>query len=504
MIRTELIRPVHELVLANAGSQGSRTAFDDSSRATTWAELADRTARLASGLRELGVGAGDRVGMYMSNGVAAVESYLAISRAGAIGVCLNPQLTAREAQYMLADSGSVVLIADAERARTIEPVRSELPDLRHVAVVDGEWYTGVGRESDAAPDSLKLDDTAWILYTSGTTGRPKGVQLTQRGMLWVVAGWVPILGLSAQDRFLSPLPLFHSYALNVSVLAVAALGASERVMERFTTEETFRLLREDSITFLPGVPTMFNYLVRSGGDLTGSRLRVCISAGAILPSEVNRQFEERYGIPLLDCYGITETSTFVTFNWLTGHRTHGSCGLPLLGLCARVVDPATGVDRPAGVSGELIVRGPLVTPGYWNRPESTAEAIRDGWYHTGDLAMCDENGYLTIVGRVKELIISGGYNIAPAELEDVALTHPSVVDCAAVGVPDEMKGEVPVLFVCWRDGRDQSDQLMAHLRGGLARYKLPARLATIDQVPRTGSGKILRYQLKALEATPGS
>jgi acyl-CoA synthetase (AMP-forming)/AMP-acid ligase II len=342
-----------------------------------------------------------------------------------------------------------------------------------------------------------------MLYTSGTTGRPKGVYLTQRGCLWVVAAcWAPITGLCPGDVLLSPLPLFHSYALDLSVLGVVAVGATARILPRFSVadlEGRFAGGPEGDVTVFPGVPTMFHYLLdRLGRDgLKAPALRLCISAGAIMPASVNERFEAAFGVPLLDGYGITETSTMVTMNWPTGTRVMGSCGLPLPGLTVRLVDLATGTDVAAGEEGELWVRGPNVTPGYHNLPEATAAALVDGWYRTGDLALRDEHGYLRISGRTKELIIRGGENIYPAEVEDALLASDQVRDAAVVGVAHRHLGEVPVGFVVPRlPGALDHDAVLSVARGRLSSFKVPVRLIEIDQIPRTGSGKILRYRLQ--------
>jgi acyl-CoA synthetase (AMP-forming)/AMP-acid ligase II len=227
-------------------------------------------------------------------------------------------------------------------------------------------------------------------------------------------------------------------------------------------------------------------------------LRLCVSAGAIMPATLNRELEDQLGIQLLDGYGITETSTMVTMNWPTGARVMGSCGIPVPGLAVRIVD-ANGRDVAPTREGELIVHGPNVMPGYHNKPEETRNALRAGWYHTGDLARSDENGFLTITGRLKELIIRGGQNIAPAEIEEVVNTFEAVLDCAVVGVPHEHLGEVPALFIVPRPGQAiESAAVLAHCRAQLSAYKVPHMVHVIAEIPRTGSGKIIRYRLREL------
>jgi len=249
------------------------------------------------------------------------------------------------------------------------------------------------------------------------------------------------------------------------------------------------------------VPTMFHYLLQATRGETKpdfGKLRLCISAGAIMPATLNREFEQHCGIQLLDGYGITETSTMVVMNWPTGGRVPGSCGIPLPGLAVRIVD-LNGHDVAPNQEGELIVRGPCVMPGYHNKPEETCAALRDGWYHTGDLAKSDDNGFITITGRLKELIIRGGQNIAPAEIEEAANTFAAVLDCAVVGIGHEHLGEVPALFVVPRPGHAfDSEALLAHCRTQLSAYKVPHIVQIITEIPRTGSGKIIRYKLREL------
>ena len=492
MIRTDLIRPIPELLADAAERHPDKLAFRDAQRSLTYAELHRRTGRLAGHLRSLGVGAGDGVAIHLGNGVPYVESYLAIARAGAIGVPINAQAAPPEVAHMVSDSGARVAISDQAGAERLQ--------LERVVVVGGDFDSLAESDADQGPtDDLGLHDPAWILYTSGTTGRPKGVVLTQHGFLWVVAAcWVPIVGYGRDDYALSPLPLFHSYALNVSVLAPLATGASEYVMERFSTEECVQLMREEPVTFFPGVPTMFHYLLHAAREegLRARALRICVSAGAIMPASLNREFEDTLGVTLLDGYGITETSTMVTQSWPTGDRPMGSCGLPLPGSAVRLVEPRSGRDVPPGERGELIVRGPHVMLGYHQREQETAEVMRDGWYHTGDEAVSDENGYLRITGRIKELIIRGGENIAPIEVEEVASRHEAIFDCAVVGRPHEDLGEVPVLFAVPKEDREiDPEEVRRFCREQLSAFKVPAEVYVVDEIPKTGSGKIKRHEL---------
>jgi long-chain acyl-CoA synthetase len=430
----------------------------------------------------------------MGNAVEAVESYLAVTRAGAVGAFLNPAAGKSELAYMLEDSGAELLLVDAARR---EQIKADVD----VVATDGAFEELAGSAGPTPPDDLDLDAPAWMLYTSGTTGRPKGVMLSQRSCLWVVAScWAPVLDLRPDEELLSALPLFHSYALDLTVVAIVATGASLRLLPRFSPSRAIATLREEPVSLFAGVPTMFHYLVDhlDGEPLRAQRLRVCASAGAILPASLTEAFERATGVPLLDGYGITETSTMVTMNWPTGDRPPGSCGLPLPGCAVRLVDPGTGADVEPEKEGELIVRGPQVMLGYHNRPEDTAEALQDGWYHTGDLARADRNGYLTITGRIKELIIRGGENIAPAEVEQAITEHPGVTEAAVVGRPDEALGEAVAAFVVADEGAVQAEDLRGFAAERLAEFKVPSEFYFVEEIPRTGSGKVMRHRLAEL------
>ena len=351
MLHTDLIAPIPELLRRHAAARGDKCAYRDAQTAVTYAELNDRTGKLAGHLADAGIAPNDTVAIMLPNSVAWVESCFAIARAGAISVPISYDATEPEIAYRLADAGCKAVFTTAERGDLFARLKAGAPQLKTLIVTDrGQCsadalrYAKLVTEPAKSPprDPASLHETAFILYTSGTTGRAKGVQLTVHGMLWVTAAcWAPITGLSERDTVLSPLPLFHSYALNLSVLSILAVGASEFIMERFSTSEAVRLLKTGEFTYFPGVPTMFHYLLqatRGEKDVRFPNLRLCVSAGAIMPATLNREFESHLGVTLLDGYGITETSTMVTMNWPTGSRVMGSCGMPVPGSAVRIVD----------------------------------------------------------------------------------------------------------------------------------------------------------------------
>ena len=510
MIRSDLIAPLGVLLRRHASQRGDKIAFEDAKSATTYAELEANTSRLAGYLQVEPLEAGSRVAILLPNSVDWIVACVAIVRAGCIAVPISHDATESEIRYRLEDAACVALFVSEHHLSMAIRLSEALPGLSRL-IVDGcqsssnavSMSSLLARCSGNAPrDTDDIDATAFIVYTSGTTGKAKGVMLTQRSMLWIVATcWVLVAGLNDDDVVLSPLPLFHSYALNFSVLGILAVGATGHLLERFSTQDVLAKLQTGRFTMMPGVPTMFHYLLEGARGWDGKSfpgVRRFLSAGAILPSTLNREFEARFDAELLDGYGITETSTMVTMNWPGEGRVMGSCGLPLSGLAVRVVD-LDGRDVAIGAEGELIVRGPNLMQGYLNKPAETAAALKDGWYRTGDLARSDRNGFLTITGRLKELIIRGGQNIAPGEVEEAVRTHPDVLDCAVVGIAHAHLGEVPVVFVMPRAGSTcEPGTLIRHCETLLSSYKVPHAVHIVDAIPRTGSGKIMRFKLREL------
>ncbi|TBY58909.1 long-chain fatty acid--CoA ligase [Rhizobium leguminosarum bv. viciae] len=503
MIHYDLIAPVGEILQRNVRLYPEKMAFEDSMRSVSYPQLDAETGALASRLVAGGLRKGQAVAVFLPNSVSWVVACLAVVRAGGVCVPVSIESTQAELEYRITDAACTMVVALPEKRSMAEAVLSQLD--RPVFVIEADPASGLFEmeppHSSAFEDDLDVDRPAYIVYTSGTTGQPKGVLLSTRSMLWVTAAcWAPIAGMNENDVVLNALPLYHSYALNIAVLSIIATGASEYIMEKFSTRQATELLRSGRFTFMPGVPTVFHYFLsacQTSGEKLLSSVRLCVSAGAILPGTLNNDFEEFFGVALLDGYGITETSTMVTMNWPGRCRVSGSCGLPLPGLTVRLIDPKTGLDVPVGREGELICKGPNLMQGYHNKPLETQKAVVDGWYRTGDLAKSDANGFLTITGRLKELIIRGGQNIAPAEVEETILLNHAIIDCAVIGMPHAMLGEVPVACVVLKDGEAFDEAaLLTHCKARLSAYKVPDRIYIVDEIPRTGSGKILRVKLR--------
>jgi long-chain acyl-CoA synthetase len=508
MLRTDLIAPLATLLARHAVERPSAIAFEDHTRQLTYAALADSTARIAVWLAETGVQPGDRVAIHQPNSVDWVELVLAVNRAGGVAVPISFSAPPDEIAYRLEDANCVLAFTHAEKADALRALCAAHGIAAKVASFgDGRGEAASAGSLTALPrDPPDILQPAFIVYTSGTTGRAKGVVLSVHSLLWVTAScWAPIVGMNKDDVVLNALPLFHSYALSFAVVTIVAVGAREYIMDGFSNSQMVQLLSERAFTVLPGVPTVFHYLLdkaKNEGRRSLGSIRLCLSAGAIMPGPLNQDFEAWFGVKLLDGYGITETSTMVTMNWPTGGRKMGSCGIPLPGLAVRVVD-LEGRDVVAGMEGELIVRGPNVMLGYHGNPKATASALQDGWYRTGDLANFDRDGFITITGRLKEMIIRGGQNISPAEVEQAVVAFPSVLDCAVVGVKHQFLGEVPAAFIIPRPDQEiDVEALAAHCRNKLSTYKVPQHFYVVDAIPRTGSGKVQRFKLQA-PAEPG-
>ncbi|ATL33041.1 type I polyketide synthase [Streptomyces formicae] len=518
MTRHELIRPVPELLKEHAERAAGRIAYADSSRRVTYAELERRTRALAAHLTGTGLRRGDRVAILLGNCVEAVESCFAVVRAGMVGVPLNPRSSDAELTHFLQDSGAAFVITDAAHLAQLRGLHAPFGHLGALVTGAGPVPDGArlfehaaAGERSAEIDRLGLDEPAWMLYTSGTTHRPKGVLSTQRAALWSVAAcYAPLFGLSPEDRVCWPLPLFHSFSHSMAIMGVTAVGASAGLVGDPLSSGGLRqeLLTADEalggpFTMMAGVPATYHRLVESAGARPRA-LRMCVVAGAPSGPALHEAVEAALGAPLLDVYGSTETCGVITANRPEGARVEGSSGPPVPGMDVRVVAPDSLTYVPDGAEGEVWVRGPSLMTKYHERPEATAAALREGWYRTGDLGRIGEHGHLLLTGRLSELIIRGGENIHPTEIEQVLTECPGVSDAVVVGLPHEVLGEVPVAFVVpGPDGLD-ARRVLAECRALLADYKVPTGIHEIDAVPRTASGKIARHRLVVPAPAPSA
>ena len=494
-----------EFVRERARRFGEKALFLHADTVVSYGAYDERTDRLAGGLAELGLASGDRVAVLLPNGLEIVETYAAAAKLGAISVPLNPMFTPREIEYVVNNSGARLFVTSTRDAARVLALRDRLPSLRQIVVAGDETPGAVpfARVAAAPPPSsfpaVGGDDVAMILYTSGTTGNPKGAMLTHAGLLDNARAVVEAVGFRESDRSLCVLPLFHLFAIAFDFLQMMTAGASTVIVERFDAEAALRAIERHRVSVLVGVPTMFIYLLqhpeRPHHDL--SSLRIGDTGGGPVPSALKVQYQLEVGMTLLESYGLTEASPVVTIERPGLPRREGACGITLPGMETRVVD-AKGQDVPPGELGELLVRGPNVMKGYFQMPQATAETIIDGWLHTGDLVRKDADGYVYMVDRLKHMIICGGYNIYPKEIENVLHGHPGVLECAVVGQPDPVKGEIPKACIVLKPGaRAAEAEIKEFCRQSLAAYKVPRLVEFMASLPKTATGKIRKGELAA-------
>jgi long-chain acyl-CoA synthetase len=461
------------------------------------------TDRIAYALEMIGLARGDHIAVLHPNSAQTIISYYSIFKLGGVVIPINPIYTPREIKYILNNSQAKALILHESFLSAIEEIKAEIPLVKHFIVREdtASMETAVTGYLGSPLASIKSrnfqpDDPAVIFYTSGTTGSPKGVILTHRNFCFGGPNCAQNYGLRENDVTIAVLPLVHVFCVASPVFGSLSSGGSVVVLERFKVEQVFEAIERYRVTWFPGVPTMFTYLLNDLSENCRdlSSLRMGLSGGASLPVEVLKEWEERFHADIIEVYGLTESTGLVTANPVYGTRKPGSIGITVSGIEARVVDKDAG-ELPRREIGELIYKGPNATRGYFNLPEETSEKIKSGWVHTGDHAWRDEEGYFYIVGREKELIICGGYNIYPREIEEVLHGHPDVNEAAVIGATDPVKGEIPRAFVSLKKGCEvTAEELLSFCKKNLAAYKIP-RIVFMPELPKNITGKIMKKEL---------
>jgi long-chain acyl-CoA synthetase len=441
-------------------------------RTLTYAELDAASDRVAGALLGAGLGAGDRVGVKLPNSFEFLYAYFGILKAGLVMVPINPLLKTAEVGHMMEDSGAALLID----------------------TVDDPLLRG----GSAVPMvHTNADDTAVIIYTSGTTGKPKGAELShfQLYLNCTIAG--EVFGVRPEDVSLAALPFFHIYGLSSLINCAVRYGGAMVLVPRFEPQAVLDLIAEHRVSVLAGVPTMYHALwMAEVGDRDLSCLRLASSGGASMPEALLTGFEKKFGVVILEGYGMSETGSTATMNRSAAERKLLSVGKPIWGVQCRIVSPL-GDDVPDGSVGELWLRGHVVMKGYFGNPLATAETIVDGWLRTGDLAYRDAEGFLFLVDRIKDLIIRGGYNVYPREVEEVLYAHPAVAEAAVIGRADDRLGEEVVAVVAPKAGCTiDVDELIAHCRERLALYKCPREVRVLASLPKSDTGKLLKRELR--------
>ena len=513
----------------------------------SYGQLQEHVNRLAAGLQAMGVKKGDRVALLMPNCPQFVISYFGAMRAGAIVTATSSMYTAREIVHQWNDAGATIVIADRHLYPVIKTAQPQLKSVRHIVLTGmrqyyphhlkqlckslnsaspakrsassklsskgatqpaepalHEWERLLSVSSKPRPSGLTPSDIACLQYTGGTTGTSKGAMLTHANLVtnaYQASRWLAI-GRNSKEVLVAALPMFHIFAMTCVMISSVEIGGSVVIMPRFELRAALNVIRKYRPTMFHGVPTMyvaFNGV--PGVERFGFHsLRVCMSGGAALPVEVRQKFEALTGGKLVEGYGLTETAPVTHVNPPEGSPKVASIGLPIPDTEARIMDLETGTrEVPVGEIGEITIRGPQVMKGYWNKPEETALVLRDGWLYTGDIAKKDADGYFYIVDRKKDMIIAGGFNIYPREVEEVLFECPKIQEAAVVGVPDPYRGETVKAFVVLKEGvTATAEEIIAFCRERMAAYKAPRQVVFRDSLPKSGVGKYLRRELRKL------
>jgi len=503
----------------------------------TYRQLQTMVNRMTNAFQNMGIRQGDSVSILLPNIIPCVVAYYAILKTGARAVMNNPLYSDRELEHQFNDSGSKLLV-------TLDLLANRMAALRPRTAIETIVYTSigdylpfpknllfplVGKKKGLAADvspasdlykwkevlsryaptpspvSLSFDDIAMLQYTGGTTGVSKGVMLTHGNLskqVQAIRAWFPRFN-PGEETMLGALPFFHVFGLSVAMNFAIYMGWGDVLVPKPQPEPLLETIDKYRPTFAPLVPTMYigmlNHPLIDKTDLTS--IKGCFSGSAPLPLEVIRDFEAKTGAVIVEGFGMTESSPVTHINPFGGERKVGSIGIPISDTEARIVDLNEGTrEMPLGESGELVVRGPQVMQGYWQRPDATAETLVDGWLHTGDIAKMDEDGYFYIVDRKKDMIISGGYNVYPRDIEEVLFEHPKIAEATAIGVPHPRRGEQVKVFIVLKEGeKATADEIIDYCKGKLATYKLPTEVEFIDALPKTNVGKVLKKDLRAEE-----
>jgi fatty-acyl-CoA synthase len=496
----------------HADTAGDRRALVDAARDLDYATLWDRTQRCAAVLRDAGIERGDRIAILLDNRSAYIEAVFAAACLGAIAVPINARFTAHEIQRILEDCTPRILIHERSLTRQAERASEHTQSSRiGLIACGGEDDPYEAALSAARPlrdlESVTPDDPMLLLYTSGTTGVPKGALLPHRKTLYNSLNAELFLELTRSDRTLVPLPLFHSFGLLILAIPTLYAGGAVHLMSRFDPDEVWEIVDREQITLLGGVPTMFQALVEALEQEPAVRrkrdtLRFMLTAGAAVSAELVLDFKRR-NLVLTQAYGQTETSILCCLDARNAALKAGSVGRPVTHAELRIIDPETRAgpierwrDVAVGETGEITVRGPITFLGYWNLPEATAETLRSGWVLTGDLASVDEEGFITLVARARDMYISGGENVYPAEVEKTFAEHPAIREIAVIGIPDAKWGETGRAYVVPAENTEVDEEALLNWAGErLARFKLPREFVVVNSLPRTASGKVQKHRL---------
>ncbi|MEY8732035.1 long-chain-fatty-acid--CoA ligase [Peribacillus frigoritolerans] len=498
---------LNENLKRSASNYPESIAYIYGDKSITYQELNQKVDQLAAGLYVQGIRKGDGVALILGNSPEFLIAYYGILRLGAFVVPINPLYTQGEINYFLDNCQAKAVITHVSVEPKLSEIKKHLKTLKLIVYTGAEeqestWEhlmeTGTSINAYGSP-YIDEEDLAVILYTSGTTGKPKGAMLTHRNLVSNADSISKLLELDDKDRVVAVLPMFHVFCMTVCLNAPIACGATVLIQPKFSPHDVVTTIREKKATVFAGVPTMYSFIYQlpeaSAEDCQS--IRLCISGGASIPAELLHNFENKFSVSILEGYGLSETAPLVAINPLKGTRKPGSIGFNIPAVQSKVVNEF-GKELPRREVGELVVQGPNVMKGYLGMPKATSAAFNDGWFYTGDLATMDEEGYIYIVDRKKDIIIVGGYNVYPREVEEVLYQHPAVVEAAVIGVPDGEYGESVKAFVVVKNEQITMNDIIQFCQDKLVKYKLPKRVEFLKEMPKNSTGKILRRELRGL------
>lgn len=501
-----------EVIRYHALKNPSKVALQFKGENFTYKELNERISACAKVLRDMGVQKGDRVGLLLQNCFEFIEITLATNRLGAVFLPLNYRLAGEEFQYILNDSGAKVLVSEKQYYHVVEEIKDGLNNLKNFICIDDDtppagwvYYHQLLKSNlgiDIPDEEVNGEDLHRLMYTSGTTSRPKGVMLTYNNLYWKCIAHIVELGLTVDERVLITGPLYHVGGYDLPGTGVFLLGGTIILLPRFDVISVLETIQNEKATGIWLAPAMINMILNEprAKDYDLSSIRYIIDGGEKMPEALITKLLDLFpNTWFADAYGLTETVSGDTFNDKSSMISKlGSVGRPVLFLKVRIVDE-NDRELPPNKEGEIVLKGPKVFKGYWNNIEETEKAFQGGWFHTGDIGKVDENGYLYILDRKKDIIISGGENIASLEVERVLYQHPAIKEAAVVGIPDPKWGEVPKAYVVVKEGvQAEAGEIIDFCRGKLAKFKVPKEVEFIESLPRNPSGKVLKRELRAM------
>ncbi|MFN2341164.1 MAG: long-chain fatty acid--CoA ligase [Halanaerobium sp.] len=494
---------IGDIISKTANKKKEKNAAVLNDRKITYEELEKESNQLAHGLIDLEIKPSDMVSIMLPNSLEFLTAYLGVIKSGATMVPLNISFKAPAVEYILNNSEAKLVITSKKFLPLIK--ECDLDFIENVILVDGDQsddyilLSDFKNQKTTLPELKDIDHefTAACLYTSGTTGKPKGAMLTHHNLIFDTEKSIEHLKVDDSDRYICVLPMFHAFAETVCMLMPLFLGAEIVIVDKFLPEKVLRTIQEKNVTFFAGVPTMYSALlnVKNRDEFDLSHLNLCISGGAAMPQQTMEDFEKTFNVKILEGNGPTETSPVAYVNPVAGERKSGSVGLPIPETKVKIVDEDDN-ELPLGEIGEIIVQGEHVMKGYFKMPEATAETLRNGWLHTGDLGKMDQDGYVYIVDRKKDMINVGGMNVYPREIEEQLYKHPKIKEAAVVATKDELRGEIPKAVIVLRDGESATErEIQKYCMQYFANYKVPKLVDFIDELPKNATGKIDKKSL---------